>query len=263
MDTNADNKLDLNTLGSISGKEKTVKLFEALVNYPKHIPYADRLRDLSARTGITPKHLQQTARRHDWVKRLQNIVEEQEKQEELGKLLDTANAPKGSTDVPFSMLGKGIKNLSMLALNASLQFVSTTVVLIDYYAKRIAHAVALAGGVSHLDEETAKRVRHWQQELAVCTKSVSEYIKPQALSALLQLINFSQNLPADMGEIDQSAFTMDSLYQKLKELGMMSAFDQPDQAVEGYGPLPNIDAWTNTASGGRDAPIDFGLPKEL
>jgi len=265
MDTVADNNLDLNALAGLTGREKNEAIFLALINYPQHVPFGERLHDLAARTGISTKILQQTARRHDWVKRLQNIVEERQKQLELGKLLDAANAPKGSTDVPFSTIGKGIKNLSLLALNASLQYVSTTVVLIDYYAKRIAHAVALAGGVSHLDDEQAKRVRHWQTELANTTKSIQEYIKPQALQALLQLINFSQNLPTDTGEIDQSAFTIDSLYQRLKELGMLSAFEPggADRAVEGYGPLPDIDGWSNTPSGGRDAPIDFNLPKNL
>ena len=251
MENEGSNDLENRDLINGKGREKTGKMFEVLTAFPFHVPYAERMAELAARSGISLKLLNQTARRNDWRKRLELIVAEQTKQQQLGKLFDTAAAGPNSLEIPFSTLAKGIKTLSFISLNASLQYVSTTALLIDFYAKKINHAIAQAGGVSRLDTETAGRVKHYNQELAQATKAIADWIKPTALQALLGIINFSSQLPADDSERDVSAFTIDTLYTKLKELGMLSAFDRPDAAVADFLPpegLPEIGDETFLAS---------------
>ncbi|MGI4739795.1 MAG: hypothetical protein ACRYG7_31900 [Janthinobacterium lividum] len=256
MEAQGDNKLSLSNVGR---KDRQKFLFDAMLAYPSYVSYGERIRDLAARVGTTPKMILQTAKRHHWETQLSNIIEAQKTQDAFTKLLDD-RAPL-TKSIPFSKLADGIKSLSFVALNASLQYVSTTAVLIDFYTKKIAHAVATSGGVTHLDEPTAKQVQSWQAQLAYNTKNIQEYIKPSALASLLGLINFSQQLPTDAGERDDTAFTIDSLYHRLKALGMLSAFDsgQADKAVEGYGPLPEIDGFTNARS---DERLQYGLPPE-
>ena len=235
MEQSEHNTLNLNGL---SRKERNEALFFFVSSFPCHISYSQRINQTAISAGISKKSLLQLARRAGWEAKLKLIVTEQANQEAYARLLDSA-AP-AAPEVSNLTLAKGIKNLATIGVSTALQHVNTAKVLIDYLAGRINGAVAGAGGVAYMEETTANQVRIWQRQLTSQVKSIQEYIKPTALQALLNLTRFTESLPTDTDTPDSAAFTSEALQRKLQSMGMLSAFQNPAKAIEGYGPLPNI-----------------------
>ncbi|WP_460500560.1 hypothetical protein [Hymenobacter agri] len=226
-------------------KERAKMLLEAFLSYPSFTPYSARIHDLAARYNSTTVLMFQHARRHNWQQHLEAVAEAQKSQEEFARVLDE-KAPIRQ-DIPLSQLQRQIKDLSFLLLSASRTVVQNALLMIDHYAAKIGACIAEAGGIKHLDETTSKQVAGWQAQLSFYAKSIEKYIAPQAVTALLASINFSQNIPMDIDGIETGHFTIARLQQQLLAMGMSNAHADPDRAVAGHfeGQLPEIDGWTN------------------
>lgn len=229
-------------------KERAKILLEAFLSYPSFTPYSERIHDLAARHNSTPILMFQHARRHNWQQHLEAVAEAQKSQEEFARILDE-KAPIRQ-DIPLSQIARQVKDLSFLLLSASRTVVQTALLMIDYYASKIGACIAEAGGIKHLDETASKQVAGWQGQLTFYAKSIEKYLTPQAVTALLASINFSQNIPLDIEGHETSHFTIARLQQQLLQLGMTTAFSNPDKAVAGFyeGELPTIDGWSNARS---------------
>lgn len=228
-------KLNINKLGR---KEKQKALFEAFIAYPSYVGYSERLHSLASRVSTTAVLMFQHARRHGWQKALEHIVVVQKEHEAFAKVLDE-RAPLYQ-EIPFSTIQKQIKASSWLLLTTGRRYVQTASLMMDYYGTLIADKVSETGGVHLLDAADLKLIEGYYAQLQHYAKSIENYIKPQAITALLQTINFSQQIPADTGEVDTNAFTFASLQAKLLQMGMGTAFDDPDKAAEGFGPIPDL-----------------------
>jgi hypothetical protein len=255
METNEHNLLDLNGL---TGKEKAARLFEVLKGYPIHISYFERLHSISARTGIAPKLLLQTARRHGWETQLATLVAAQKEREEYAARLE-ATAPL-AVDIPVTRIAANVKGLVWTLLTASRRYVDTCCLMLTYYSDQIALKIAEAGGLAHLDATAAKEMGELQAKLSYYAKQLQPYMAPGPISTLLATIDFTNKLPASDEEVQQNHFTIHALQKRMLELGMISgpAFANPEAATEGYGELPELSGWHNARPDERQ---QYGLPE--
>jgi hypothetical protein len=245
MESNESNILDLSGL---SAKEKSARLFEVLKGYPIHISYFERLHSISARTGIAPKLLLQTARRNGWEAQLASIVAAQKEREEYAARLE-ATAPL-AVDIPVTRIAANVKGLVWTLLTASRRFIDTACLSLQFYSDRIAAKVSEVGGMAYLSEDDMKQVGAWQAQLNYYAKQLQPYMAPGPIATLLNSIDFTNKLPASDEEVQQNHFTIAALQARMLALGMGTAFSNPVAATNSFTtePLPLLDGWVNTGN---------------
>ncbi|RFP65895.1 hypothetical protein D0N36_06745 [Hymenobacter lapidiphilus] len=244
MDKPQDKPDKLLSLNKLSQKSRQKLLFDAFIDYPTGFGYSDRLHDMAIRANVKPPLMFQHARRHGFQQLLEQVLEEQRKDEAFAQALDSTNPQK---EVPFSSLVKQVKSLSVLLLGTAQKVVQAAAYQIHYNGSLIARTVSEAGSWGLLNPEQLTRIEGYQTKLAAAAKSIEQYLKPGAIAQLLATVNFSQQIPDDAGEVDSAAFTVAALAFKMRELGLIDpAFANPDRAVAGYTSpegLPEIDGW--------------------
>ncbi|RSK51144.1 hypothetical protein [Hymenobacter rigui] len=255
MEKSEDKKKDkLLYVNKLSQKNRQKVLFEAFIDYPTGFGYRDRIRDMAVRANVKPAIIFQHARRHDWENTLAQVLEAQKQEEAFAQALDSANPLE--REIPLSTIANKVKGLSWLLLTTARTYVQATAYMIQYYAARIARVASEAGGFHLLSSEELAEVKGYQIQLQQQAKQLEPYMKPGAITALLSSINFSQQIPDDSSERDTTAFTIASLTAKMRELGMLSAFDNPSRAVQGFTdePLPILSGHVNQDN---NSPISF------
>jgi hypothetical protein len=233
-------------LEEIPRLQRPAVLLEAFLNFPSDTPYGERIKALAAHFKTTEKNVYQTAQRYKWKAQLAAIAEQQRKQEEQARVFDEMSPIR--LEVPTSQVVRQIKDLSWLLLSTGQKVVRTATIMIDYYSQLIATKVASVGGLAYLSEADAKQVNQWQNQLNTYAKSIADYLKPGAVASLLELVNFKQNLPANLEGVDPGAFTPARLQATLLEMGLATAF----QIARGESPAP--------ANGQTFAPYTSDLP---
>jgi len=248
----ADNK-QLN-LSGLSQKDRKNRLWEIVKAFPTHVPYSERLHQVAAQAGISPKTLFQLAKRNDWQALLiQEVAAEQERQA-YADALQAAAPPQ--VEIPSIRIASSVKGLVWTLLAASRRYVDTCCLMLGYYSDKIALRIAESGGLALLDATAAKEVGDLQAKLGYYAKQLQPYMAPGPISTLLNTIDFTSRLPVNDETIDATAFTMDKLQAKLLELGMGNAFQNPHEATAAFTtePLPILSGWVNTSN---DSPIEY------
>lgn len=255
MEQNEPNNIDLNRLNK---KEKKQRLFDLLKSYPSYYSYSERLRSLAAQAGIEYKLLLQTARRNGWEAQLATIVAAQKEREEYAARLE-ATAPL-AVDIPVTRIAANVKGLVWTLLTASRRYVDTCCLMLQLYSDRIAARVAEVGGLANLSDADEKQVGSWQAQLNYYGKALAPYMAPGPVSTLLNTIDFTNKLPVNDETVETQHFTIAALQARMLQLGMGSAFDNPQKAIEGFTsePLPILDGWTNE---NLNTPLSFEPPQ--
>lgn len=245
--------LDLNGL---SRQERSQRLYGLLKAFPTYVSYSQRLNQIAAHTGIAPKILWQLARRSGWQARLAAELATEREQEEYSSHLE-ATAPR-SRQIGASQIASSVRGLAFTLLTASKQYVDSLTQMLHYYSDKIAFRIAEAGGLAHLDTTAAKEIGDLQAKLVFIAKQLQQYMVPSAIATLLSTIDYVA--PLNDEAIQTEHFTIAALQARMLELGMGSAFDNPQKAIEGFttDPLPILDGWTNAA---LNTPLSFEPPQ--
>jgi hypothetical protein len=246
-------------ISALPHRARKARLFELVRAFPSHVPYSERLHQIAAQTGISPKILFQLAKRNQWQARLAlEVAAEKEREAYAASLQATAPPP---VDIPATRIASNVKGIAWTLLSAMKEYINVSVLMLTHYSSKIAMRIAEAGGLAHLDATAAKEISELQAKLSFYAKSLQPYMTPGPVSTLLATIDFSSRLPATDEAIEATHFTVHALQSKLLELGMGSAFDNPRAAIEGFTtePLPILSGHVNTSGNG---PIQYEDPTQ-
>ncbi|MCR5887553.1 DUF5089 domain-containing protein [Hymenobacter sp. J193] len=244
-------------LTSVPRLQRPSVIKEAFLSFPATTPYVERVKALAIHFKTSEKNIYQTAQRHKFKQQLEAIAITQKQQEELERVLDSA-APIRQ-EIPSSQLARQIKDVAFVLLTTGQKAVRTASVMIEYYSHLIQSKIASVGGFSYLTEADLKQIQAWQAQVNYYTKSIGEWLKPGAITSLLESINFKQGLPLDLEEIETGHFTPARLQQTLLSMGLPTAFQlaqgqlpaTTETQLPPFAPytelpeLPALDAWSN------------------
>jgi hypothetical protein len=245
------NQLNLNGL---SQKDRKNRLWEIVKAFPTHVPYSERLHQVAAQAGISPKTLFQLAKRNDWQALLMQEVAAEKERQAYADALQAAAPPQ--VEIPSTRIASSVKGLVWTLLAASRRYVDTCCLMLSYYSDKIALRIAEAGGLAQLDATAAKEVGELQAKLGYYAKQLQPYMAPGPISTLLNTIDFTSRLPVNDETIDATAFTINRLQKTMLEMGMGSAFQNPHAATAAFtnDPLPVISGWINHSN---NSPIEY------
>lgn len=173
--------------------------------------------------GCTGQQLSEMSHKNGWKGKRESRLALQLQQDDLARVL--AENETIRENIPSSQLARQIKDFVWYGTTVAARHLHHNGQMHRYYIDLITRKVVEVGGWQHVDDYTRKEIALLQKRVDQHFNALKDFLRPQALAALLHTINFTDTIPKEIDGVDQEAYTIASLQkfytEKMGALGLL------------------------------------------